>query len=111
MATGTFSPGTGATFPVDGQVSRNPASEIFTTIRTSAGDTAATGDIAEIANISASTTTDQYDRLARSIFCFDTTTILSGNIITAGTLQFYVTAINNGLGGSISVVLSAPAST
>ena len=112
MPTGTFSPGTGATFPVDGRVAREVAiNETFTTIRTSAGDAAATGDIAQACQIICSATTDQFAGLERSIFVFDTTTIPQGNVISAGTIQFYVTGTASALAGSASIVTAAPANT
>ena len=112
MPTGTFSPGTGATFPVDGRVAREGAiDETFTTIRTSAGNAAATGDIAQVCIVTCSTTSNQFSAIERGIFCFDTTTIPAGNVISAGTIQFYVTGTVSTLAGSASIVIPAPAST
>lgn len=112
MATGTFSPGIGATFPVDGRVARETArDEAFSTIRTSAGDAASVGDIAQACQVWCSTTSNQFQAIERSIFCFDTTLIPAGNVISAGTLQFYVVGTASTIAGSASIVVAAPANT
>lgn len=106
------------TSSVDGRVYREPSSETFSTIRSGAGTGADdTGkDWSSFGGgglrITASVTTDQYQRLIRMIFGFDTSSINDTDVVSAATLSFYHDAKSNGCGDpGVSIGSATPASS
>lgn len=104
-------PGTGSA-PVDGNVDRSGADEAFSTIRNGAGTGAgATGTSDVACRLNASTTTDQFERLARGIFGFPTSSIGAGATINSVTFSLWGVVINAGLGAfEVCVTSATPAS-
>lgn len=97
---------------VDGPVIRTTTSQTLANIRAGAGvsadDTLTTYDAPRLY---ASTTADQYQRLNRAIFLFDTSSIPAEATITSVTLSLRCTAKANGLGSpELDVVDANPAS-
>src|SRR6185295_15195164 len=70
-------------------------------------------NIASAAYLTASTTLNEYSDQFRAIFCFDTSSIGSGQTISSGFIKFFVTAKADAIAGdgAISIVLPTPAST
>jgi hypothetical protein len=76
----------GANNPVDGRLFRGAVDEGFTTIRGGAGSTAEAGSGVtgnDCALLRASTTSNQYQYLLRSPYCFDTSSLTSSATISA----------------------------
>lgn len=113
---GTFNPDANPeSTSVDGNVARLGVNEIYTTVRNGAGnyfeDDA--GVNREVGYIIGTSTTDQYSRIHRGIFLFDTSSLDNTAVISAATMELYVgAAVDNALGsnGSMSLVQSTPAS-
>lgn len=92
-------PVAGANSPVDGYVERNGVNETFGTIRAGAGVSASATTANQInAGLYASATTDQFARMIRSFFCFDTSVLPDTATITAATFSFVATAKFNEIG-------------
>ena len=89
---------------VDGQASRtNGISETLTVIRDGAGGHSADSGATTYQNrIQASTTTDQYSSIWRSIFLFDTSGIDDGDTIDSAIFSLYRTSESDGLSGASS---------
>lgn len=102
MATLTAFPSAGSVAPVDGFVQRDLGAgtpETFATLRAGAGNgNGETPSADRMAALDASTTTDQYKRMNRSIFGFDLSSIGAGGTISAGVFSLSPTFKNNGLG-------------
>ena len=100
------------TTTVDGHTRRGGVNETFSTIRAGAGTANSSATALEnCAQLTATTTTNQYSALRRSIYLFDTSSIASGNTISSATLSLYGAAKENGLGSpELDVVSSNPAS-
>ena len=100
MATLTVYPeaGTGST-SCDGQVYRGSAvNETFATIRAGDGTTAETTPAHDaLGEFLASTTSNQYNRLRRELFVFDTSALTASASISAATMS-----INGGVGSSVT---------
>lgn len=110
--TGDLFPAAGANSPVDGEVSRGPASETFTTIRDGAGTVFSNIHERNTTPILiASTTTDQFTLLGRNIYCWDTSAIGGGKTIDSVVLSIDSSAKSTGLGSPDHDIVSAtPAS-
>lgn len=103
--------GSGGT-TVDGHVRRGGVTLSFTDIRTTSGnshtDTAANENCAQL---TATTTSNQYSVLRRSIYTFDTSAVPATDVISAVTFSLYGSAKTNGLGEpDLDVVTATPAS-
>ena len=98
---------------VDGYVARTGVDETFSTIRGGAGTTANDSDNDEgYATLIASTTSNQYAQMFRSIVLFDTSSIPDGDTISSATISFYGNFKFNGLGSTnleMDVTASTPA--
>lgn len=96
----------------DGQVSRDPASETFATIRAGAGTTADNISAQVICGLNASTTSNQFTLNQRIMLVFDTSPIGASGVISSATLSPYSgTSKTNGLGSpDFHVVSASPAS-
>lgn len=98
---------------VDGKAA-NGVDADFATIRAGAGDDSRDDQgIENLLLMSATVTTDVYSQNHRSFFLFDTSSMDDAAVVSAGTLDIWVTsAIADGLGGthSASVVDTNPAS-
>jgi hypothetical protein len=112
MPTLTFNPdGDPETTSVDGSVRRTTAGN-FSTIRTSAGNTATDDGASNQAPVlEATTNSDEYGRMDRGVFLFDTSSLPDGAEIISATFELYVSAKTDGFsGGAISLVTTTPAS-
>ncbi len=106
----------GTNDPVDGYVGRTATSELWADIRTGAGTdfrTTVASNNEIVCYAEASTSTDRWNFLARSIFLFDTSAIPDTASISATTLSLFGSTASRtvGIQFSISVVGSNPAST
>ena len=113
MPTETFNPDADAeSTSVDGTVARGVASETFATITGGAGTASSDSTSAPtVAGIRASTTTNEFQAIERSILLFDTSSLPDNAIISAVTFEYFVTIVDNPLGNlSLVVVDSTPAS-
>lgn len=97
---------------VDGFAHRGDVNETFAALRAGAGTLAVSDGATEyIARLFASTTTDQFKRLTRGVFLFDTSALTADATVSAETLSIYLFALTTGLGTtSLQVVASTPAS-
>jgi len=100
---------------VDGLAARTTVNEAWATIRVGAGSYSEDleGANRELAYTQASATTDQYQKLYRSFFLFDTSALTTGAIISSAIISFYVGATpDNALGsnGAIAIVNTTPGS-
>ena len=96
---------------VDGYVNRNSVNETYATIRAGAGngsDDTATND--RTCRIIATTTSNQYDTLQRSIYLFDTSALTALATISASVFSLYATVVVNAYSDSIRLTTSTPAS-
>lgn len=87
------------TTSVDGVASRLVAGEAFTTIRNGAGTTftdSVSNDTSPL--LRATTTSNTYDYLRRSIFVFDTSALTSSASISGATVSVYISGKANPLG-------------
>lgn len=102
------------TSTVDGRVTRNGVDQAFGTIRAGAGVEAddSTGEM-NVAKIVASSTSNQYADVTRSIFLFDTSSLPDDAVISAATFSFWKTAANDTLtaGASANSTLELVAAT
>jgi len=103
--------GTGAT-TVDGRVRRISVNETLSVIRSGVGTNALPSETDSYMNMYASTTTNQFTQLDKYICLFDTSTLTSVAIISAGVLSLNGFGKTNGLSGSpeLDIVSSNPAS-
>jgi hypothetical protein len=103
-------PSTGAT-TVDGIVDRESVDESFSTIRAGAGTLVDAGQtVPNLPYIQSTTTSNQYQRLRRGIYTFDTSAIGAGAAVTGATLSIYGTSQFNGLGNpDLHVAAATPA--
>lgn len=98
------------TTTMDGRAARISVNETFATILAGAGNFSAIADTTSYAYIEATTTSDQFGGLHRSILLFDTSSLPIGATITAATLSVWGVGKNNGLGSpDLVVVASNPA--
>lgn len=97
---------------VDGYVSRSGVDQTFANIVAGAGTAKGDADaLASMPRVYASATTNQFQRIDRTIYLFDTSSIPSANTVSSATLSIYGTNRTNGLGKSSWVaVTSTPAS-
>lgn len=104
------------TTSVDGTVYRFGVDETFGTIRGGAGNGFNDSAVQDsVAAVRTSTTTDQFSRLLRGIYLFDTSSIPDGDTINSATISFYgqAAASNIPLNATdriLHVVASTPAS-
>lgn len=113
MATLTVYPAAGANSPVDGYVERNAVDEAFGTIRAGAG-VSASPTVANQINVGlyASSTSNQYARMIRSFFCFDTSPLTANASISAAVFSLVCNAKFNEIGSpAIHVAGGSLAST
>jgi len=113
--TSTLYPTAGAVSPCDGQVNSVSASGTWADRRDDAvgGVAIVTANPSVCAYLRSSTTTDQYNLMARTIYNFDTS-VIGTDGITSATFSLYCTATTNtsAFGGlSASVVEATPDST
>jgi hypothetical protein len=111
----TAFPAAGSSSPVDGTVGRGgaiPVNQTFANIRSGAGDYHSNTDDG-LAQLSATTTTDQYGTLIRNITCFDTSALTSGATISSAVLSLWGNFFSkNDLGNSnLHIAGATPAST
>lgn len=102
---------------VDGYVEYTPANETWTNLRQAGTGSSAwpSSSGAEFARVRASSTTDRYNILSRSMFLFDTSSLPDNCNILEATLQLYVSSKQNGLALSnadagLALLTSTPAS-
>lgn len=101
--TSTFTPS------LAGTVARNGVNQTFTAIQSGAGTVVSSSFL--FASLIASTTTNQYSELDRSIVLFDTSSIPASATITSATLSVQGNNTGNALGSTnINIVSSNPAS-
>lgn len=81
---GPIYPVAGANSPVDGYVARNAVNEIFSTIRAGAGTTSNVTGSSDVgmAQITSTATSNQYGDFSRGIFCWDTSSLSGGTVLT-----------------------------
>ena len=96
---------------VDGYARRSAVDETWATIRGGAG-TGAEDNVADtrMAQIEASTTTNQWGQIVRGIFLFDTSALSPDFVLTSATYSVEFTAITDQLAQSANVTSSSPAS-
>jgi len=97
---------------VFGSPTRQPSSETFSTIRAGVG----TNLLPQLAGVlGASTTTNQYNFLARGVMTFDTSSIPGGATITSATINMLANSGSSKLGGlgttSLELCSATPASS
>ena len=115
--TGDLFPAAGSSAPMDGYVQRDLGAgtpETFSTLRTSAGNGSnASSGADRCAGLDGSATTDQYKRMNRAIFGFNTgAAIGDSDTVTAATFSLSPTTKSNGLGSDdIHCCLATPASS
>lgn len=109
MATLTVYPEPGVT--VSGRVSRETQGT-FSAIRTGAGTNEDdTSELIQILSLLADATVgDEYERLVRGIFLFDTSGLPASPTITSAVFSLYITAKGDQLSQSCGIVSSNPAS-
>lgn len=99
---------------IDGHVRRSGVDETWATIRAGAGtNQSSTSASQAMAQLTASTTSNQFERLVRGIFLFDTSSIGASDTVTSATLSIYGSAKAAGLGSTgldFDIVTSNPAS-
>lgn len=99
---------------IDGHVRRHGVDETLATIRAGAGTNQnSTSATQQVAQLTASTTSNQFERLVRGIFLFDTSSIGASDTVTSATLSIYGAAKAAGLGSTgldLDIVTSNPAS-
>lgn len=95
---------------LDGRVLRGGTDQTLSAIRSGSGtSTSSVGDIIEL---NASTTTNQFATLVRTITLFDTSPIPVGSTIDSATITLNITEIDSGLGTTtLELVSSNSAST
>jgi len=91
-------PAAGANSPCDGHVGRHGVNESFSTLRAGAGTTNYESNSTEEIGLTSTATSDQYQKMTRLIFNFDTSIIGSANTLTAATLSLYAPSKGNALG-------------
>lgn len=97
--TSTFFPAAGANDPVDGYFERNATNELFTTIRNGSGDSSSNTDTQVNApRLVSGSTNNRFSLLRRPAFVFDTSTISSGDTVSAATLSIFGSGKANSLG-------------
>lgn len=111
MPTLTCYPTGGAVSPADGYVGVSAVNTTFSAIRTLSGMVGAvTGSTIDVLLI-ASSTTNQYDSLRRGIFCFDTSSIPVGAVISSATIKLYGSR-SSGIGiVDLHIASATPATT
>ncbi len=102
------------TTTIDGHVRRSGVDQTFSAIRSGAGTNQSSTSAAQtVAQMIATTTTDQFERLVRFIMLFDTGSVSSPDTVDSVTCSLYGTAKSNGLGSTgldLDIVNSSPAS-
>jgi hypothetical protein len=106
---------TGSRNPVNGRLYRGGVNQLFSDIRIGAG-TNAEPDVTngECALLRATSTSNQYQILLRSIFCFNTASLTSSAIISAATFSLCATGqapVTNEGTTTLDIVASSPSST
>lgn len=110
MTVSTFFPdGDEETTSVDGYTSRNVASETFATLKGGNGDVGNSNGVDNFQSIRASTTTDEYDRIQRGIYLFDTSGLPDIDLVSAATLEIVITTKFDDMAGLMSIVVAEPA--
>lgn len=106
-------PVAGANSPVDGMVRRHGVDEAFATIRAGAGTSSAVlEDTRAFGSLNSSTTSNQYQELTRSIFCFDTSSIGTTSVISSAVFSVSGVDKDQALGTpSFHLTSATPAST
>lgn len=99
-------PGSGGT-TCDGLVARTGFDETLATIRTSTGNVAATTGTTLTVGLTASTTTDQWNELDRSIMTFDTSPLGAQSVISSATLSLYGFSKGNTLGNTPAIHIAS----
>ncbi len=108
----TAFPAAGSNSPVDGLVQRGSVNETFSTIRSGAGNVAADTTTTLEALLRGSNTSNQFDFLTRSIFCFDTSALTAPASISSAVISCFGVSKGNGLGtADIHICGATPAAT
>jgi hypothetical protein len=108
----TANPLAGANSPADGIVSRQSVDESFSSIRGGAGIFVDMLSASSNPQLTSSGTTNQYGRMDRCIFCFDTSSLTSGATISATVLSLFGVVASNGLGSpDLHIAGATPSST
>ena len=109
----TVYPAAGANSPVDGYVARGLVSETFATIHDGAGNSFSDTSEDLYAYLEASSTSNQYADLERSIICWDTSALGASVEISSAIISLWDRGVKNiGLGNdNIHICASTPAST
>lgn len=114
MTVSTFFPdGDPEDTSVDGTAERFVGTEPFATLRSGNGTTAAdTTTVGSCAELQASSTTDEYARILRGFFLFDTSTLGDGDTIDSGTFDLVFNFVIDQFAeaGAIALVDTSPAS-
>ncbi|MBW2644596.1 MAG: hypothetical protein JRE23_00200 [Deltaproteobacteria bacterium] len=111
----TVYPAAGANEPVDGYVGRTSGGESFNDLRSNAGTLANVTDIwGPIASLKGGTTSDEFTRIDRGVFLFDTSILDTDATINSATVSLYGDYKENSLGLSdaeagLALVGAAPA--
>lgn len=99
---------------IDGHVRRSGVDQTWTNVRSGAGTNQSSTSAAQaMAQLTASTTSNQFERLVRGIFLFDTSSIAAGATISSAIVSLYGSAKTAGLGSTgldIDITTSNPAS-
>ncbi len=99
------------TTSVDGMAGRTSTDQTFADIRAGNGNTnSSNANPKTLARLTSSGTTDQYQRMIRGFFFFDTSSIDDGDTIDAGIFSFDATAKQDAFSLSISLVAGTLAS-
>ena len=99
----TAYPAAGANAPVDGYVGRTSGGESFNDLRSNAGTLAnVTDGLGLAASLTAGTGTDEFTRMDRGVFLFDTSPIDDDGTVLSATVSLNFNYKDNGLGLSDS---------
>lgn len=93
----TAYPAAGAVSPCDGYVVRSGVNETFTGIRSGAGTSAVNSISDFITSLYGSTTSNQYERIRRAIYMFDTSSTPDEAVIRTGVFSIFGTGKVNTL--------------
>lgn len=95
---------------IDGSTGRGGVDETWGTIKGSAGNESSDSATTITQAILASTTTNQWEIMRRSVFLFDTRSLDDGWTISAATMGLVITSVTDDFSDSLSMVTTTPAS-